>query len=90
LAYKANSVFVHASNKSRKIKVSKKWVLTMVAAEEVTLQAHEKCIKSHAPIAGRKQKFLSNQLKEGLCTVEIATRSISQKETDTEESILCF
>ena len=50
-------------------------------AEEVTLQALEKCSKQRAPIVARKQKFLSNQLKEGLFTVEIATRSISQKET---------
>ena len=55
-----------------------------VAAEEVTLQVPEKCSKQHAPIVARKQKFLSNQLKEGLFTVEIATRSISQKETDTK------
>jgi len=53
-----------------------------MAAEDIP-QAPEKCIRLSAQIAARKQKFLSNQLKEGLSTAETAMQSISQKETGT-------
>lgn len=39
------------------------------------LAVQEKCTKQLARIAGRKQKFLSSQLKEGLFIAGTATRS---------------
>ena len=46
----------------------------------LALAALEKCTKRLAAIAVRKRKFLSNQLKEGLFTAGIATRSTKSTE----------
>ena len=53
---------------------------------DLVLGAQEKCIKQHALTAVQKQKFLSSQLKEDLCTVEIATRSTKLIEDLTLET----
>jgi len=66
--------------------VKNKWL-----TEKIVLV--EKCTKQLAQTAERKQKYLSSQTQQDLCTVEIATKSIrNQDETTTKlvNQILIF
>jgi hypothetical protein len=54
--------------------VEYKWKIEDLETD-LALAVQEKCTRQHAQIAEQRQKFLSSQLKEDLCTAEIVTRS---------------
>lgn len=57
---------------------------------DLALVVQEKCTKQHARIAGKKRKFLSSQLREGLFIAGTATRStrlIEDRTLETTEAL---
>ena len=62
------------------IKHKRKQLCIEMIDHGILTEVQEKCTRSLAPSAERKQKFLSNQMAPDLCTVESVIKLVNQRD----------